>query len=496
MSFHLPVTLWVYGNKVQAEALVDSGATTNFINKAFVETNHLVTNKLATPYEVRNADGTLNVAGRITHYVRAYIAIGGHKSTHWLFVTDLGGKDLMIGYTYLYKHNPSIDWRNGEWEFTRCPDTCAAEARKTKQRVDVAESYELPLEPDLPWEDSLDAFGSESPDNPYINWVAPSGPEDHLQAAVIANLVTEHDEDEIFPEDEDEDTTNWKSHVPEWLHDYGDVFSKRKSERMPERKAYDHPIDFVENASLPKPAKLYPLSPNERNSLDLWIDEEMRKGYIRPSKSPVAAPFFFVKKHDGSLRPCMDYRALNSITVKNRYPIPRISDLIDSLSQASIFTKIDLRWGYNNVRIRKGDEWKTAFVTKRGLFEATVMYFGFSNAPATFQAMMNDILGDLIRDGHVMVYLDDILIFGNDKKEHRKLVKEVLKRLRDNDLFAKSEKCFFEQDKIEYLSMIISKGHVAVDPKKGFGGFRLAYANKSEACLSFFRLCEFPSQVY
>ena len=101
---------------------------------------------------------------------------------------------------------------------------------------------------------------------------------------------------------------------------------------MPERKAYDHPIDFVENASLPKPAKLYPLSPNERNSLDLWIDEEMRKGYIRPSKSPVAAPFFFVKKQDGSLRPCMDYRALNSITVKNRYPIPRISDLIDSLS--------------------------------------------------------------------------------------------------------------------------------------------------------------------
>lgn len=153
---------------------------------------------------------------------------------------------------------------------------------------------------------------------------------------------------------------------------------------MPVRKTYDHPIDFVEGASLPKPAKLYPLSPKERNSLDEWIDEELRKGYIRPSKSPVAAPFFFVKKHDGGLRPCMDYRALNDITIKNRYPIPRISDLIDSLSQASIFTKIDLRWGYNNVRIREGDEWKTAFITRRGLFEATVMYFGFSNAPGTF----------------------------------------------------------------------------------------------------------------
>ncbi|KAJ3518444.1 hypothetical protein NM688_g9438 [Phlebia brevispora] len=289
-----------------------------------------------------------------------------------------------------------------------------------------------------------------------------------MQAAMIATMFDEKNIEEEIDES-DEDTTAWKSLVPEWLHEYGTVFSKKKSERMPERKAYDHPIDFEEGASLPKPAKIYPLSPKERNSLDEWIDEELRKGYIRPSKSPVAAPFFFVKKHDGSLRPVMDYRALNAITVKNRYPIPRIADLIDSLSQASIFTKIDLRWGYNNVRIRKGDEWKTAFVTKRGLFEATVMYFGFSNAPATFQAMMNDILGDLIRNGQVMVYLDDILIFGNDKKEHRKLVKEVLKRLRDNDLYAKAEKCFFEKDSIDYLGMIISKGHVEMDKKKVAG---------------------------
>jgi len=147
---------------------------------------------------------------------------------------------------------------------------------------------------------------------------------------------------------------------------------------------------------LPKPAKVYPLSPAERNSLDTWINKELRKGYIQPSTSLIAAPFFFVKKHDGSLRPVMDYRALNGITVKNHYPIHRIVDLIESLSYASIFTKIDLRWGYNNVRIKEGNEWKTAFITRRGLFEATVMYFGFSNAPATFQSIMNDILGDLI----------------------------------------------------------------------------------------------------
>jgi len=167
-----------------------------------------------------------------------------------------------------------------------------------------------------------------------------------------------------------------------------------------------------------------------------------------------------VKKHDGSLRPVIDYRALNAITVKNRYPIPRIADLIESLSKALIFTKIDLRWGYNNVRIKEGNEWKMAFITRRGLFEATIMYFGFSNAPATFQSMMNDILGDLIRIRLVMVYLDDILIFGTCLKEHRRLIKEVLKRLQFNDLYAKAEKCFFEQSNIKYLGIIILENKV------------------------------------
>ena len=120
-----------------------------------------------------------------------------------------------------------------------------------------------------------------------------------------------------------------------------------------------------------------------------------------------------------ALQPVMDYRALNAITIKNCYPIPRIADLIESLSKASIFTKIDLRWGYNNVCIKEGDEWKTAFITRQGLFKATVMYFWFFNAPATFQSMINNILGDLIHIRLVIVYLDDILIFGTCLKEHR-----------------------------------------------------------------------------
>ena len=211
------------------------------------------------------------------------------------------------------------------------------------------------------------------------------------------------------------------------------------------------------------------MPPNEQEELDCFIKDNVDKGYIVPSKSPISSPIFFIKKKDGKLRLIQDYRKLNEITIKNTYPLPLASDIINKLKGAKVFTKFDVRWGYHNVRIKEGDEWKTAFVTKDGLFQAKVMYFGFANAPATFQNMMNNIFEDLIRAGKVMVYLDDILIFGNDKKEHRKLVHEVLQRLEDNDLFAKAEKCLFEQDKLAYLGMIISKNHVEMDPAKVTG---------------------------
>ena len=376
---------------MQVEALVDSGATTTFINKSVVETHNLVTYRLATPFNVINADGTSNKHGRIQDSVRAYLEIGSHKSNNHMLVTDLGNKDMIIGMTFLRKHNPEIDWAAGEWRFTRCPDSCSHRARKIS-RISHDEIDALEMKRWEPWDDPLDYLGEDCPENPYISWLDKSQPEELEVVEIIAAMSAK--DVEVF--DDEDSGENWKSLVPEHLWEFGDVFSKKKSERMPTHKPYDHAIEFEENASLPKPAKLYPMSPMERNSLDQWIDEELRKVYIRPSKSPIAAPVFFVKKKDGSLRLVQDYRKLNEITVKNRYPIPRITDLIDSLSQASIFTKIDLRWGYNNVRIKKGDEWKTAFVTHRGLFEAKVMYFGFSNAPATFQAMMNDLLSDLI----------------------------------------------------------------------------------------------------
>ena len=144
----------------------------------------------------------------------------------------------------------------------------------------------------------LDNIGDEDPNNHILSWADMTDPGSHQQAMMIATILNNRDQ---YGDSDCEDMKTWKAHVPEWLHEYGNVFSKHKSERMPLRKLYDHAIDFMEGAKLPKPAKVYPLSLAERNSLNTWIDEELRKDYIRPSTSPIAAPFFFVKKHNGSL---------------------------------------------------------------------------------------------------------------------------------------------------------------------------------------------------
>lgn len=348
-SFTLPVTLWVFNVKAQTEALIDSGASANFIDKSFARSNNLVTYTIANPHTVYNVDGTVNKAGQIKEYVRAYVNIGDHKSTHKLYLTNLGKKEVILGMPYLRLHNPEIDWRQGEWRYTRCPEHCAPNARKKHMSRKEANNLDNSLLWDLK---GLEDIGEKDTNNPAINWV-------EKPTQLIQETIDRISEKKF----EDNDTTYWKTHVPAEYHKYGDVFSKTKSERMPARKPYDHAIEFENGMTLPRPAKLYSLSPEERNSLDQWIQEHEGKGYIRKSKSPIAAPVFFVKKKDGGLRLVQDYRKLNEITTKNRYPIPRINDLVNSLSQSTIFTKLDLRWGYNNIRIRKGDEWKTAFIT-------------------------------------------------------------------------------------------------------------------------------------
>jgi len=199
------------------------------------------------------------------------------------------------------------------------------------------------------------------------------------------------------------------------------VFAKKDFDILPEHRKWDHAIKLIPRAE-PKSSKVYPLSPLEQEELDAFLKENLRTGQIRPSKSPIAAPVFFIKKKDSSLRLVQDYHVLNTVTVKNRYPLLLISKLISQLRGAKYFTKLDVQWGFNNVHIKPGDEWKAAFHTNRSLFEPLVMFFEMTNSPATFQTMMNDIFRTLIAKGIVVVYLDDILIFTRMEEEHERAV--------------------------------------------------------------------------
>jgi Reverse transcriptase (RNA-dependent DNA polymerase) len=188
-------------------------------------------------------------------------------------------------------------------------------------------------------------------------------------------------------------------------------------------------------------------------------------GFICPTRSPSGAPVLFIKKKDGSLQLCVDFQGLNKLSKKDRYPLPRISDLLDSPQKARFFTKIDLRHAYHLVRINEGDKWKTAFCTRYGSFEWCVMPFGLTNAPATFQRLMNTIFSDLL-DTCVLVDLDDILIYSDNLDEHRLHVREVLLRLWNNKLYARGDKCSFHQDTVEYLGYILSPNGLTMDINK------------------------------
>jgi hypothetical protein len=255
--------------------------------------------------------------------------------------------------------------------------------------------------------------------------------------------------------------------IPKDYRKFRKVFSEEEAQRFPKSKPYDHAIDLLPDAPATLDCKIYPLAPGEQEALDKFIKEHLKKGYIRQSNSPYASPFFFIKKKDGKLRPVQDYRQLNKWTVRNKYPLPLIKELIARLRNKVWFTKFDVRWGYNNVRIKHGDQWKAAFKTNQGLFEPTVMFFGLTNSPATFQTMMDDIFRHEIATGAVIIYMDDILIATSGTLDmHKSHVSHVLAKLQDNDLYLKPEKCEFHKKEVEYLGVIVGNGQVKMDPVK------------------------------
>jgi hypothetical protein len=253
--------------------------------------------------------------------------------------------------------------------------------------------------------------------------------------------------------------------VPREYHNYLDIFDEDKANWFPDTRPWDHKIE-MKSGFEPKSFKTYNLTPEEQVELDKFLKKNLDKGYIKPSQSPMASPFFFVKKKDGKLWPCQDYRYLNDWTVKNAYLLPLISKIMDKIKGAKFFTKFDVRWGYNNVRIKAEDQWKAAFKTNQGLFKPTVMFFRMCNSPATFQAMMNSIFSNMIEGWKVIVYMDNILIFSEDQEELQVRTKQVLQRLWEHDLFLKLKKCEFNKTTMEYLGLIIQEGKLSMDPVK------------------------------
>jgi len=207
------------------------------------------------------------------------------------------------------------------------------------------------------------------------------------------------------------------------------------------------------------------MSHEELKEIKVQLEELFAKGYIKPSKSPYGAPVLFVHKKDGTLRMCVDYRALNKATMKNRYPLPQIDDLFNCLSGAKVFSKIDLRSGYYQIRIAEGDEEKTACHTRYGSYEFLVMPFGLTNAPATFCTLMNDIFREWL-DDFVVIYINDILIYNGSLEEHAEHLRKVFQRLRENKLYAKLEKCEFGVTKVDFLRHKITQEGLKMDDHK------------------------------
>ena len=419
--------------------LLDTCATHSFASTAFATRNAIPLRHMGESALV--ADGReLTVAG----FAKMHISFGAFGCNHQLRVVDLNYQfDVILGMDWLSKYKAILDCAN---------HTC----RLQKGNVKVTLSRK-----------------------PVINQVSTSI---HVNAIALQKAASRGcflfaiKVENLSLEEEYDESMEWKSssnvegevEIPAILRplirEYGDVFPEEIPKGLPPIRQTGHTIPLVEDA---KPAfrPLYRLSPFEHEEVRIQIADLLEKGWIEPSSSPFGAPILFVQKKDKSLRMCIDYRALNKQTVKNRYALPRIDDLMDQLSGARYFTSLDLAQGYHQIRVTPEDVPKTAFRTPLGHFQYLVLPFGLTNAPATFQSMMNDIFREYLGQT-VLVYLDDILVYSRTPAEHVTHVRDVLNLLRKHKLYAKMKKCQFMTRELLYLGHIIGEQGVKPDPAK------------------------------
>ncbi|KAL0180230.1 hypothetical protein M9458_025672, partial [Cirrhinus mrigala] len=265
----------------------------------------------------------------------------------------------------------------------------------------------------------------------------------------LASTQVESPEREFTPE------------IPAEYAAFQDVFSKQAVTHLPPHWAWDCAIELLPGVQLPK-GRIYPLSIPEPQAMEGYIAEALKQGFIQPSTLPAASSFFFVGKNDGGLRPCIDYRQLNPQIIQQPYPLPLVPAALEELRGARIFTKLELRSAYNLIRIRAGDEWKTAFNTPTGHYEYRVMPCGLSISPSVFQTFMNEVFWEFLHR-FVVAYIDDILIYSRNQADHRQYVQQVLQKLREHSLYLKLEKCEFHQPSVQFLGYVISAEGVQMD---------------------------------
>jgi hypothetical protein len=246
--------------------------------------------------------------------------------------------------------------------------------------------------------------------------------------------------------------------VADILQEYADVFPSEVLAGLPPLRGIEHQIDLIPGASLPNRAP-YRTNPEETKEIQRQVQELLDKGYVR------AIPVILVPKKDGSWRMCVDCSAINNITILYRHPIPRLDVMLDELSGAVVFSKVDLRSGYHQIQMKLGDEWNTTFKTKFGLYKWLVMPFGLTNAPSTFMRLMNEVLRAFIGK-FVVVYFDDILIYSTSIDEHIDHLRVVFNALRDAHLFGNLEKCTFCTDRVSFLGYVVTPQGIEVDHAK------------------------------
>jgi hypothetical protein len=484
--------------KRRTQALIDCSATGCFVDTKWVKLNNIPTCPLTNLIPVYNVDGTANDAGAIMDIADMILCYEQHSECTQLAVTCLGKQSLILGYNWLHNHNPEINWQTKDVKMSCCPlqcSTCRVEDKRDAKRqksmtsqinacrsgafpvmakededesphMDTDRTDEEAQDIGLAFEDDLDSevnnFTMEEDDRIFMVMVHPVD----LHHFVHASSMVSGRLAEVFAKSSK--PKGFEDIVLTSLHTYADIFSETAFDSLPENRKWDHTIE-LEHKPSPGFHKVYLMTLTEQMEMDAFLEEALATGCIRQSKSPLGASVFFLKKKDGKLCFVQDYQALNAITRKNQYLLPLIDDLIHQLKDACYFTKLDVHWGYNNVHIHKGDKWKAVFCTNRGLFEPLVMYFGLTNSPATFQTMMNKIFQDLITEGVVSMYLDDILIFTNSLEEHQQITCLVLDCMREHKLYLWPEKCEFEKVRTEYLGVIISHNKVEMDPVKIVG---------------------------